>query len=274
MRRHLILPERGVLLVNTDVHGNLGDFERLEAIFRAELAREPETHWVILGDIVHAPDPLARRSNPAIYDYDDGSSAIADRILELEREMPGHVHFVLGNHDHGHVGGPHTQKFFTDEVTALEEGMSEAQRVRMRELFARALLAVAAPCGLLLTHGSPDASLTSLAALDGVTLDIREMSGEVARMLRSLLTAYGQPDGVCKQMLANVSKAAGIELRVVVHGHDRDDRGFFREGTAQLCPVIFGASRDKKRYVRVDLSARYENADALREDIEILRLYA
>lgn len=61
MRRHLVLPERGVLLISTDVHGNAGDFERLEAIFEDERSREPETHWVILGDVVHAPDASARK---------------------------------------------------------------------------------------------------------------------------------------------------------------------------------------------------------------------
>jgi hypothetical protein len=124
-----------------------------------------------------------------------------------------------------------------------------------------------------MTHGSPDTSLTSLAALDGVTLDIRAMSGDVARMLRALLTAYGQPDAVCKEMLANVSEAAGLDLRVVVHGHDRDEKGFFREGTTQLCPVIFGAPRENKRYLRLDLAARYDDAETLRDGIEIVRLY-
>lgn len=30
-----MLPGRGLLLVSTDLHGNLADFERLRAIFRA-----------------------------------------------------------------------------------------------------------------------------------------------------------------------------------------------------------------------------------------------
>lgn len=273
MRRHLILPARGVLLVSTDVHGNAADFARLEAIFREELAREPETHWAILGDVVHAPDPIARRSDPGFYDYDDGSMEIVDRILTLEREAGGRVHFVLGNHDHGHVGGPHTHKFYTDEVTSLEDGLSEAQRVRLRGLFSRALLAIAAPCGVLMTHGSPDASLTRLEDLDDVPLDLRAMSSAQAGMLRSLLTSYGQPDAVCKEMLGNVSRAAGLELRVVVHGHDRDEKGFFREGPHQICPVIFGARRENKRYLRLDLASRYEDAEALRDGIEILRLF-
>lgn len=273
MRRHLVLPRRGTLLVSTDVHGNHADFARVEAIFREERAREPETHWVILGDVVHAPDPSARRNVPELYDYDDGSIAIVDGILALEREHEGHVHFVLGNHDHGHVGGPHTQKFYADEVTSLEDGLSAAQRMRLRELFARALLAVVAPCGILMTHGSPDASFKKLEDLDGVPLDIKAMSASQARMLRALLTSYGQTDPVSKEMLGNVSRAAGLDLRVVVHGHDRDEKGFFREGAHQVCPVIFGAPHRNKRYVKLDLASRYDGAEALRDGVEILRLH-
>jgi hypothetical protein len=37
--------------------------------------------------------------------------------------------------------------------------------------------------------------------------------------------------------------------------------------------VIFGAARGDKRYVRLDLAGRYENAEALRDGVEIVRLY-
>ena len=92
-----------MLFVNTDVHGNLEDFLRMEAIWRAE----PDARWVILGDVVHAPDDEARREKPELYDYDDGSLAIVERILDLQGT--GRVHFVLGNHDHAHVGGKPTR---------------------------------------------------------------------------------------------------------------------------------------------------------------------
>ncbi|MDB4941948.1 MAG: metallophosphoesterase [Labilithrix sp.] len=273
MKRHRVLPARGVLLVSTDVHGNLEDFARLEALFEASRVVEPETHWVILGDVVHAPDPVARRTSPALYDYEDGSMAIVDRILALEERAPGHVHFVLGNHDHGHVGGPHTQKFFTDEVTELESGLGAAQVERLRGLFRRALLAVAAPCGVLLTHGCPDATFERLADLEDVPLEISDMTDEQATMMQALLTSYGQPDHVTIPMLASVSWHSGLDLRVVIHGHDRDERGFFHEGSHSLCPTIFGAPRASKRYVRLDLGAHYESAAEIREDLEILRLH-
>jgi hypothetical protein len=273
MKRHVVLPSRGVLLISTDVHGNLGDFERLAALFRLERDHEPESHWVILGDVVHGPDDTARASSPTLYGYPDQSMEIIDSLLSLEAAHPGRVHFVLGNHDHGHVGGPHPAKFHTDEVEALERGLSRAQRARLHGLFERAMLAAAAPCGLLMTHGSPDDSLTKLEDLDDVPLAIEAMSPGQARVLRSVLTSYGQPEAVSRRMLENVSRASGLALGVVVHGHDRDEAGFFREGAHQACPVIFGAPRENKRYLRVDLGARYADSTALRDGVEVLRLY-
>lgn len=272
-RRHLILPDRGVLLVNTDVHGNAEDFARLEAIFRAERAADPETHWVILGDVVHGPDDEARASEPALYGYPDGSMEIVERIRALCEEAPEHVHFVLGNHDHGHVGGHHTKKFHEDEVEALEGTLSDEERARLHALFRDALLAVAAPCGVLLTHGSPDASLADLAALDDIPLEVREMKYSERLVMRSLLGSYGQPDEVTKKMLAQVSASSGLSLGVVIHGHDRDPAGYFREGRHQACPVIFGAPREDKRYVRLDLGKRYATVDDLRHEREVRRLY-
>ena len=272
-KRHAVLPRRGVLVVSTDVHGNLDDFSALEAIFRDERAREPETYWVILGDVVHGPDEASRQRDPRLYGYEDASMRIVERIAALRDEDPAHVLFVLGNHDHGHVGGPHPAKFYGDEVEALESTLSASQKRTLRALFSEALLAVVAPCGVLMTHGSPDTHLERLEQLDEVPLDLAAMTNEHRRLLRALLTSYGQPDDVSRAMLANVSRAGGWELSVVVHGHDRDEAGFFREGDHQVCPVIFGAPREAKRYVRLDLAARYDGAGALRDGTEILRLH-
>lgn len=268
--RHRILPAAGTVMASTDVHGNLEDFARLETLFRAAA---PDTHWVILGDVVHAPDAQARAAEPDLYDYDDGSMAIVARIDALVRAEPERVHFVLGNHDHGHVGGPHPRKFHGDEVAALEAKLDAGERALLVELFGRALLAVAAPCGVLFTHGSPDAFLTSLAMLDDLPLDVRAMPLEAKRAVRGILTAYGQPDDVSRRMLASISRP-GLDLRVVVHGHDRDESGFFHEGETQVCPVIFGAPKASKRYVRLDLAARYPRGQALRDGVEIVRLHA
>jgi len=135
-----------------------------------------------------------------------------------------------------------------------------------------ALLAVA-PCGVLLAHGSPDASLFDVHAVNYLDLDQLNNDRHGQWLLSSLLGSYGQPDPVAREVLENAGRSAGTELRVVVHGHDRDEAGVFVEGEHQICPVVFGAPRQHKRFLVLDLAAQYPNAHAFRENREIRRLY-
>jgi hypothetical protein len=264
-----VLPDRGTLLISTDLHGKRDSFERLRERFFA-LRQTSEVHWALLGDLVHGPSLAARARSP-LYDYDDESPALIDAVFELRERFPGHVHFVLGNHDHGHVGGPHTRKFHDDEVLALEARLTPEQGRRALVLFGEASLAIATPCGLLLTHGSPGDSLVDLGQLDDIVLagETRPIEREI---LRSILTDYGQRGEVTARMLAAISRPE-LELNLVVHGHDRDESGLFIEGDNQICPVIFGARPELERCLVVDLAARYRRPADLRDGIEILRVH-
>lgn len=270
--RHRILPDHGVLMISTDLHGNLGDFIALRDHF-LEALRHRDIHWAILGDLVHGPDARSRCRCPRLYDFDDRSWDVVEHVEELRARYPERVHLLLGNHDHGHVGGPHTSKFHPDEVEHLEASLDEDQRRRLRALFADALLLLLAPCGLLMSHGSPDASLIDARQVDTLSLRYEENDAHGQWLLSTLLTSYGQSDDIAASVLRYVSRQTGLELGVVVHGHDRDESGFYREGHHQLCPVLFGACRGEKRFVRVDLGAHYEDVDALRDGVEILHLY-
>lgn len=280
VRRVLVLPERGTLLVSTDLHGAGDDFRAMRRRFLDGRAADPETHWALLGDTVHGPDEGARRMCPELYDYDDESGAIVEEILALEQEHAGHVHYVLGNHDLGHVGGPHTRKFHDDEVAHLEARLDAGGRAALRELFGRALLAVVAPCGALLAHGSPGAGLRDLADLDRIVLpmapdSIRRgtMDPYLQDVLESWLTSYGQHGDSTARLLEVVSRSVGRSITFVAYGHDRDEAGFYTTGKNQICVVMFGAPRREKRYLRLDLGARYRGVDDLAEGREILRVY-
>ena len=266
--RHLILPAHGTLLVNTDVHGSGDDFGQMRAHFERAEAR---THWVILGDIVHAPNDSARARAPELYDYDDCSAEIAGQILELQASHPGRVHFVLGNHDWAHIGGPLVGKFWEDEAQHLEASLDASRVAQLHELFARALLCVIAPCGAFLSHGSPGA-LIELAELDAVDLG-GSLEQRQRQLVIELTNYYGQREAVSRSFLEHMSEQSGCDLRFVVHGHDRDEAGWFTHENTQACPVIFGAPRDNRRYLRLDLAARYDSVDDLREGHEVLRLW-
>jgi Calcineurin-like phosphoesterase len=268
--RHLVLPSQGPLLVSTDLHGNREDFLALCEVFAA---LGPAAHWVMLGDLVHGPDDRARREEPHLYGYDDASAELVRAVVKLVEAHPTRLHFVLGNHDHGHVGGPHTAKFHRDEVAHLEGSLDAATRDALRGLFQTALLAVAAPCGVLLTHGSPDDALDDLRDLDAIELGGRANSPAQRHVLASILRSYGQPRERTEALLEKLRATSGLALRVVIHGHDRDEMGLFFEGGNQVCPVLFGALRGEKRYVVLDLAARYERADDLRDGHEVRRLY-
>lgn len=272
--RTLILPDRGTLLVSTDMHGNLEDFVALRAAFLEVREGDPGCHWAILGDAVHGPSPEARARRPELYDYEDASAAIVVGILELQAQHPGRVHYVLGNHDHGHVGGPHTGKFYPDEVAVLERRCSPAEKAAIAGLFSRALLAVAAPCGVLLAHGCPDDRIVRFADLEGCRLVRNENDVYRRHLLDTFTRSYGQSEAVVGRLLATVS-ATAVPVTLVIHGHDRDEAGYFiASGARVICPVLFGAPRAAKRYVQLDLAARYASAGDLRDGIEIRRLYA
>jgi hypothetical protein len=274
MSRVRILPDHGRLLISTDLHGNREDFERLRAVFveQRQAADQPHTiHWALLGDLVHGPSERARARDPERLGYFDESPWLVEAVIELREQFPDNVHLILGNHDHGHIGGPHTHKFHDDEVVALEQRMSADAIARMHALFGEALLAVAAPCGLLLCHGSPDEQLDSLATL--AAIDPHDEPDLARRsMLRSLLTSYGQRGETTAVLLRQLSSPE-LELRVVVHGHDVDLDGWYVEHGNQACPVLFGAPPARRRYLLVDLGARYQRAEDLREGVEVLRLY-
>jgi hypothetical protein len=273
MRRWLLLPERGTLLVSTDLHGNGDDFRALRDRYLALRQSDPHACWAILGDLVHAPDETARQRLPELYGYADESLGIVEGVLELQAAYPGQVFFVLGNHDHGHVGGPHTRKFHPDEVAHLEGQIGNDGVRSLRRLFEPALLALVAPCGVLLAHGSPDDALRTLEDLNDVELSPARNDTYHAHLLDSFLNSYGQSEDVTARLLARLSEH-GPPLALVIHGHDRDESGFFTEGGNQLCPVIFGAPRQNKRYVVLQLGARYAGPDDVRDGVEIRRLYA
>jgi hypothetical protein len=276
------LPAHGQLLISTDLHGNSEDFRRLRAVFfqLREAAEHPDTvHWASLGDLVHGPNASGRQRDPERFGYADDSPALVEAMIELRDQFPDNFHLLLGNHDHGHIGGPHTSKFHLDEVVALERRMQPDAIARMHALFRGALLAAAAPCGLLLCHGSPDAQITSLEDLDHIDLTAElelETELELAQrsILRTLLTSYGQSEQTTATLLRQLSRP-GLELRVVVHGHDVDLNGWYTEHGNQACPVLFGAAPARRRYLVVDLGARYERAEDLREgeDLEARYLY-
>lgn len=266
------LPAAGRLLVAADLHGNHEDYAALRALFLQWLEQDPDSHWLLLGDAVHGPDAATAARDPALYGYADRSFDIVADLARLRRSHPNRIHYLLGNHDHAHLGGRATGRFHPDEAAALEDRLTPAQRAALRTFFDEAQLAAVAPCGLLFSHASPGAALQRLSDLDRLALDPRRNDDAGNRLLHAMLWPYSQSDAATRRLLRKVS-ADGIEVRLLIHGHDRDEEGWFIDGRHALCPVLFGAPPGEKRYLDVDLAARYDDPLDLREHREIRRLH-
>src|SRR4051794_10093407 len=95
VRRVLHLPDRGRLIVATDVQGNVADFDRVATIFE-DAARSPEgAYLVVTGDLVHGPE-LTEAEWPDYLGtfYNGDSKTVLQHARELAQRHPGRVHYL------------------------------------------------------------------------------------------------------------------------------------------------------------------------------------
>lgn len=274
MARVLRLPARGRLLVCTDLQGCLRDFQRFVELFEEALrAHGGDAHVLFTGDLIHGPhlEPDEWPDFLGEY-YRDASGEVVLAYAALAARYPGRVHALLGNHEHGHIGGPHTAKFAVDEVALLEEIIGPEDAARMREILATFALAAVAPCGAVFTHGAPAAVISSIA-----DLEVADLSGQ----------AYASPLDVLDTPVVGkilwARSATVAEARrflramggtISIYGHDVIPEGFERVGDEQIIvSTSFGVFDANKVYLSLDLGARYRTVHDLEVGREILPMY-
>jgi hypothetical protein len=270
------LPREGVLIVATDLQGNLDDFDRLAAIQHRERAAGHDAWLVLCGDLVHGPPPHLDEENWPDYlgsFYADRSAQLVLRYMDYVRDQPSLC--LLGNHEHAHVGGPMVSKFHHDEAAVLEAALGD-DRERVRDFLRGLPLVAFAPCGIVCTHGAPYATEPDLAAFEALDYDGYE-DVPLWKMLDvgtvgGLLWARGATDSQAHALLAALHGRE--DFGFVAYGHDIVREGFERIGARQICvSTSFGLFDHAKTYLRLDLAAHYADVHALREGVEILPLY-
>ncbi len=185
MARVLRLPDRGRLLVCTDLQGCMRDYLRFVDLFEQALHdHHGEAYALFTGDLIHGPhiDPEDWPDFLGEF-YRDASGELMIAFAELAARYPGKVHALLGNHEHGHIGGPHTAKFAADEVALLEHILGAAATARMRGIIHTFALAAVSKCGAVFIHGAPAAVIDSIADLEAADLELSRVL-EPARRAR------------------------------------------------------------------------------------------
>lgn len=274
MARVLRLPDRGRLLVCTDLQGCLRDFNRIVELFEhALLEHQGDAHILFTGDLIHGPhiDPEDWPDFLGEY-YRDASGEVIMAYAGLAARYPGRVHALLGNHEHGHIGGPHTAKFAADEVALLEQILGPHASGRMRGIIHTFALAAISSCGVVFTHGAPAAQVDSVAELEAVDLSGAELASPLdvldTPIVGKILWARSATEAEAKRFLRATNGA------VAIYGHDVIPEGFETIGDAQMVvSTSFGVFDSHKIYVSLDLGAKYRAVQDLRIGYEILPLY-
>jgi hypothetical protein len=121
MARVLRLPDKGRLIVCTDLQGCMRDFKRIVQVFEAALHKHGgDAHLIFTGDLIHGPHMEEDEWPDFLGEfYRDQSGDVVIAYAQLAAQYTGRVHALLGNHEHAHIGGPHTAKFASDEVILL-----------------------------------------------------------------------------------------------------------------------------------------------------------
>ncbi len=237
-------------------------------------AAPEDTVLIFTGDLVHGPDEETERNWPDYLGtpYRDESPEVVRAFLEARERYPGRVHCLLGNHEHAHVGGPRTAKFHQDEAQVLEDRMGPGPTAEMRTLFTQLPLVAVAPNGVVLLHAAPSAQLKGPEELEKVELEGYAHMGieeflQVPVLGPTLWSRMARPE----QSRAFLEALGG---RIAIYGHDVVREGYERVGDDQLCVSTSFALFDKdKVYVELELARTYPDVHALRDGIELKKLY-
>jgi hypothetical protein len=270
----LQLPDHGRLIVCTDLQGCLRDFQQMVTVFlRAVEDWGGDAHILFTGDLVHGPH-IDRRDWPEFLGefYRDESGDLMKQFSRLRATYPGRVHAIIGNHEHGHIGGPHTAKFAIDEVELLESRMGPDGAAWLRSLLRELPLVAVAPCGAVFTHGAPALEVASRAEIEDARLDGLDFDSPIdifeVPVVGALLWARSAPPEMARRFL----RAMGGTISI--YGHDVIPEGFERMGDEQIIvSTSFGVFDANKVYLHLDLGASYRTVYDLRIGHEILPLY-
>ena len=274
MAKVIRLPDRGRLIVCTDLQGCLRDYYRIVEVFEDARSRNKgDAHLLFTGDLIHGPhlEPDEWPDFLGEY-YRDASGEVMDAYVALSERYPGRIHALIGNHEHGHIGGPHTAKFAADEVILLETLLGPSAAQRLQHIIATFALAAVAPCGAVFTHGAPAATIQSIKDVEEADLSGRQYASPLdvldTPVVGKLLWARSADTAVAKRFL----RAMGGTI--AIYGHDVIPEGFERVGDEQIVvSTSFGVYDAYKVYLTLDLASRYKTVHDLRVGHEIMPLY-
>ena len=276
MSRVVTLPSVGRLLAVTDLHGNIEDFHAIVARFQSLVSVPgPPPQLVFCGDLVHGPAIAPQAWPEHLGDfYVDQTPRLLAEAQQLQAAYPEQVHFLLGNHEHAHLGGPQLAKFHPDEAAHLERQYASDGFAPIREWMAGWPVAAVAPAaGIAFTHAAPHAQICGPRDLDDLTLAGYESTPLIDMASTGPLGALLWARTTSAERAFAFLRALHDGCKVAVFGHDIVREGHLIEHEPLLCISSgFGCYNGDKVYLEWDLARPAGSAAEVARD-GLRRLY-
>ena len=142
--------ESGLVMVVTDLHGNLQDYELVMQTFEKLKDKGEAGHLVITGDVVHGYPQ-----------YEDRSKDILVDLIERGANTPdSDIQVLLGNHDMVHIYHIVLRKVPLEFTHGFEEAIAN-DRQKFIDFFMSMPFAVRTAGGVLLNHTGASAIIGS-----------------------------------------------------------------------------------------------------------------
>ena len=221
------LPDSGTVVMTGDMHDHRTNFRK--AVFKAGLDQGEDRH-LILHELIHG-DHFDDQSR-------EDSWVTLHRAAELYLDFPQQVHFLLANHDLAQIygegiskGGLSVCEAFTAAVDRDFGDKSAAVNVAITEFLLALPLAARAPAaGLFFCHSIPTEEQLDSFDYDVFGRDEMEPGDYHRRTGPAYQLIWGR--GVGPDRAAEFADAVGA--KIVITGHQPQDRGYKRNGDRHL----------------------------------------
>lgn len=243
------LPSKGRLLIVTDLHGNLEDYEKYIDLWDCY---DPNYHIVFVGDFIHS------------IDENDYSIEIIEDVIDKFKKYPN-FHPLLGNHEWSHIVGTNIFKGFQNQTYEFEKlisdkkGELEPYLSNYINFFKKMPYFVKTNNGIFISHTGPSKSIKSMNDFNKIFNNDYDFKSLHDFLWNRFDNDYNEND------VDNFLKIVGSKCMVV--GHTVVD-GFLIYGNQMILSSSFAT--DNKAYLDIDLSEPINNMDDLVDNIKFL----
>ncbi len=244
------LPAKGRLLIVTDLHGDLQDYEKYIDLWDCD---NPDNHLVFVGDFIHS------------IDENDGSIEIIEDVIDKFNKYPN-FHPLLGNHEWSHIVGSPVFKGFNNQTQDFEDlimqkkGSLEPYLSDYIKFFKSMPFFVQTENGLFISHTGPSRFINNIYSFYSIFNN--DFNNKILHDF--LWNRYG--NDYLMEDVDNFLSIIGSKCMIV--GHTVVD-GYFEFGNQLILSSSFGSYN--KAYLDIDLSVPINNMDNVIDNIKFIQ---